>query len=167
MPYGWSGGRFDLGSAGVTEGTLAEVNPLYGVGAGHGAAVVLAVTKIEGVTQLVNGFLEEALAEKGIVAVEAVELLPQAIGGDDGAGSAHLGFPENVFQDRDIEVDIGDGEETPGVWTDQTLHTLQNFRRMILLAFGVIGRRGIEDDGENFAGNVESPGNGGTQVLQQ
>jgi hypothetical protein len=33
------------------------------------------VAEIEGVTQFVNGFFEQALAEQAIVAVEAVEFL--------------------------------------------------------------------------------------------
>ena len=113
-----------MGSAGFTQGVSAEVDPFDGVGTGHGTLVVLAVAEIESVAQFVNGFFEEALAEEGIVAIEAVELLAQTVRGDDGAGAAHLGFAENVFQDRNVEVDIGDREKAPSVRTEKRLHAL-------------------------------------------
>jgi len=37
------------------------------------------MVKMEGVAELVNGFFEQALAEQGVVAVEAIELLAQTV----------------------------------------------------------------------------------------
>jgi hypothetical protein len=90
------------------------------------------------VAQLVDGFFKEALAEQGIIPIESVELLVQAVGGNQGARAAHLGFSENVLQDWDVEIDIGNGKETPVMRTHQSLHALQEFGGMILLALGVI-----------------------------
>jgi len=45
------------------------------------------MVEIEGVADLVNGFFEQALAEQGVVAVEAVELLAQTAERNDGAGA--------------------------------------------------------------------------------
>ncbi len=73
----------------------------------HDAAVVLAVAQIEGMTQLMHGFLEETPAQQRKIRGKTIELLPQPVHGNHGARAAHLGFSENVFQDGDVKIDIG------------------------------------------------------------
>ena len=55
--------------------------------------------------------------------------------------------PENVLEDRDVEIDRGDANEPPAFHACQGLHALQQFQRAILLALNVIGRGGIEFEG--------------------
>ena len=153
-----------MGSAGLTQATLSQVNPLDGMRGRHDAAVVLAMAEIESVAQLVNGFFEQALAEQGIVAFEAIEFLAQAVSGNNGARPGHLGFSENVFQDGDVEIDVGHREPTPIPWAHQHLHAVQKFGGMILLALGMIGRSRIEPDRDNLTSNGETLWNCGAQV---
>ena len=43
--------------------TTLEVDPLYGVRGGHDTAVVVAVSQVQGVSQFMNSFLDQALAK--------------------------------------------------------------------------------------------------------
>src|SRR4029077_11675334 len=99
----------------------------------HDAAVVLTVTQAEGVPYFMNGFFNETSAKHGIVTIKPVELLPQPMHGNYGARTAHLGFSKNVFQDGDVKIDIRNREEPPVLRTNERLHALKNFRRVILL----------------------------------
>ena len=159
--------RFHLGLAGGTKRGFAEVDPFDGVAGGHGAAVVLAVTEIESVTEFVDGFFEEAMAEQGVVAIEAVELLVEAVGGDDGAGTSHLSFAEDVFQDGDVEIEVSDGKDAPILRADQRLHSLNDFGGMILLALGMVDLRRIECGGEDVAGHVQAARDGDAEVVEK
>ena len=49
------------------------------------------------------------------------------------AGPAHLRFAEDILQDRDIQIDIGDGQEAPVMRAHHRLHAMQNFGGVILL----------------------------------
>ena len=115
----WSGlgaefGRCDfvnLGAAGGAEGGGFEVDPFYGVGGGHHALVVIAMSEGKGVAKFVDSFFEQAGVEEGGIGREAVKFLAEAVGGQQGAGSLELSFAENEGEDRDVEIDGGDAEE--------------------------------------------------------
>jgi hypothetical protein len=125
------------------------------------------MVEMEGVTEFVNGFFEQSLAEQGVVEVEAVELLAQTVERNDGAGASQLRFAENVFQDWDVKIDRGDADDPPEFRAHQGLHALQQFRRVILLALNVVRRGGVELDGENLGPHSETPCNASAQVLKQ
>ncbi len=153
--------------AGAAEHGFAEVDPFDSVAGGHGAAVVLAVAEIEGVAEFVDGFFQEALAEQGVVAVEAVELLVEAVGGDYGARASHLSFAENVLENGDVEIEVGDGEDAPVLRADQRLHAAEDFGRMVLLALGVVDQCGIECGGEDGARHVQALRDGDAEVVEK
>ena len=73
----------------------------------------MAMMKIQGVTQFMDGFFEQSLAEQVMVAIEAVELLVQTMGGDNGATASHLGLAENVFQDGYVQVNVCHAQQAP------------------------------------------------------
>src|SRR5689334_951533 len=102
------------------------------------------MSEIEGVSQLVNTLFQQALAEQRIIAIKAIELLAQAVRGDDGARPAQLGLAEDVFQNWNIEVEVSDGKQPPDLWRHHRLHALQEFGRVILLALHMIGRSRIK-----------------------
>ena len=77
------------------------------------------MAQVQGVTQLVDGFFEETLAEQGIVPLETVKLLAQAVYGNHGARPAHLGFSEYILQDGNIEIEVGNGEQAPVLRADR------------------------------------------------
>src|SRR5690242_399574 len=53
----------NAGMAGGAEGALFQVNPFHRVGGSHGAAVVVAVGKVQSVSELVHGLFEQALEQ--------------------------------------------------------------------------------------------------------
>ena len=99
--------RLNLQLAGRAERASAQIDPLDGVGRGHGAAVILAVAELQSVAQFVNGFFEHALAQQRGVGSKAVKFLPQTVKRDKSASAAELSLAENVFQNRDVEIGSG------------------------------------------------------------
>src|ERR1019366_7763067 len=142
-------------------------DPFHGVGRGHGAAVVIAVRQIDGVAEFMDRFFNHALAKQFRVGEKAVYLLAQPVHGDHGAGSTHLRLAENEGKNRDVQIDGGYAQHSPGVGGKKTLHALQDFRRVVLLPFSMERELGIQPDWEHFAGDAESFFDGGPQILQQ
>ena len=60
-----------------------------------------------------NGFFQQALAQQSIVAIETIEFLPQPECGHDRARPPDLCFAKDIFQNRDVEIHVGDGEKAP------------------------------------------------------
>src|ERR1700758_1144915 len=102
-----------------------------------------------------DGFLDQALAEQGVIPVEAVEFLAEAVERNQSTRASHLCLPENIFQDGDIEIDAGDAEKPPVPWTHQSPHALENFRRMILLPLNMVSRNGVEFHGQDLTAGVQ------------
>jgi hypothetical protein len=125
------------------------------------------MTKVQRVPEFVNGFLQQALTEQGVILIQTIKFLPQSKGGHYGAGSAHLGLAENVFENWDIKIDLSHGEKAPVSWPNQALHALQDFRGVKLLALGMIGGGWVQCERENFAANRQPLGNCGAQVVEQ
>jgi hypothetical protein len=78
----------------------------------HDALVVFAVPEIQGVAQLVDRFFEETLIKQAVIPLKPVELLAQPVCGNDCTWAGHLRFSEDVFQNRDVEIDVGDRQHT-------------------------------------------------------
>ena len=60
---------------------------------------------------------------------QAVELLREAMVGDDGAGAAHLRLAKNKRQNRNVEIALGDGQQPPGVVVDVASASRREFPR--------------------------------------
>lgn len=60
------------------------------------------------------------------------------------ARPSDLRFAKHIFQDRNIEVDIGHGEKAPVARLQRSMHPLRDFRGMKLLAFGMKYRSWIQ-----------------------
>jgi len=129
----------------------------------HGALIILAVGEAESVTQFVHRLLQCPVAQQGGVGRQAVKLLPQPMGGDDGADAVQLRFAKDESQNRNIEVKGSHGENSPGAISGERTHTGEKIRGMELPPAGVKCRRGIERCPEHFARGAEP----GTQLKRQ
>jgi len=100
--------------------------------------------QMQSVSKLVYRFFEKSLSHQSRVIWQAVELLSQPKARDDGARSAHLRLAEYVLENRDIEINVGHCKDPPILRPDQSLHMMEDLRRMKLLPLGVIRGRRIE-----------------------
>jgi hypothetical protein len=78
-----------------------------------------------------------------------------------------LRFTENEGENRDVEIDRYYSQHSPGIGGKKTLHTMQDFRRMVLLPLSVVGKIGIQPDREYFAGDAKSILNDRAEIVQQ
>ena len=62
------------------------------------------------------------------VALQAVELLPQAIDRHQATGAANLRLAENERENRDIQIDTSDSQHPPRIGAHPALHGVQDFR---------------------------------------
>src|SRR5713226_6831861 len=81
-----------------------EVDPLHGMRGGHGAAVVITVGQVKGVSQFMDGLLPQSLAKQFFVRRETIELLPQAMSRNHSTKPAQLRLAKHEGQDWNIEV---------------------------------------------------------------
>ncbi len=117
--------------------------------------------------QLVDGFLQQTLIEQFNIWTKAVELLAEAVKRDQCAGAAHLGFAENVLQNWNVEIDTSNAQQAPILGMYKGLHAFQDFGRVILQSFGVVGRGGIQLRWEDFAVKRKTSGDGSAQSLEK
>jgi hypothetical protein len=80
---------------------------------GHRALVIFAVRQEESVSNFMHGLFEQPLLQYRDVWGKPIKLLPQAVCGYQTAGSANLGFSKNKRQDRDVQVDCRDAQNSP------------------------------------------------------
>ena len=146
---------------------FAQVDPLEGVGRCHHALIIRAMTQLKRVPKFMNGFFEQTLGQQGVILFQTVILLTQSEDRDDGARSAQLRLAENVFENRDIKIDLSHGEKALVSWPNQALHALQDFRGVKLLALGMIGGSWVQGEREDLAANRQSPGNRVLQIVEQ
>ena len=118
------------------------------MGRGHDAAPVVAVAQPEVVAQFVERFLEQAVAEFGLVGGVAIELLAEPVGGDQGAGAAQLGFAEDKREDRDEKIVRADAERGLG-------QGRENPRRVVLGPLRRPGKARVEGHRLDEAGNAQ------------
>ena len=102
-----------------------------------------------------DSFFEQARVEEGGIGGEAVKFLAEAVGGEERAGSLELGFAEDEGEDRDVEIDGGDAEETRRLRRFAVAHVRENFGGMILLPGDVVGEARVGLGGKKFARNQE------------
>src|SRR5579864_756581 len=159
--------RVEFIPAGVAHPVLPQIDPLHRVGRCHSALIILAMTQLKRVPEFVDGFFQQPLTQQGVILIQTVKLLPQPECRHDCARPAHLRLAENIFKNRDIKIDLGHGEKAPVSWPNQVLHALQDFRRVKLLALGMIARSWVQRERENFAANQQSLRNGVAQVVEQ
>lgn len=76
--------------------------------------------------QLVNAFLQQALAKQILIPIQPIKFLPEPKRRNHRTRPSDLRFTKNVGQDRDIKIDIGNGEQPPA-GRCQRLHSLENF----------------------------------------
>src|SRR5271165_4090507 len=100
-----------------------------------------------------------------MIGLKTVELLPQPVRREHGARATHLRFAENKSKNRDIEIDSRNPEQSPGIWGYQLLHTMQDFRGVILLPLPMERKLRIETDRKHLAPHAKNFFNGGTQIL--
>jgi hypothetical protein len=119
------------------------------------------------VSQFMNRFLNQALAEEFTVGRKAIEFLAQSVSGKHGAWAAHLRLAEDESKNRDVQIDGCDPQHSPGVRLKKGLHALQDFRRVVLLALSVECELRIKTGLKNFAWDAKNLFDGWTQILQQ
>jgi len=156
-----------LGKTGFTEKGVPKIDPLHCVRRSHGTAVVLAMAEIKGVTKFMNAFFEQTLAQQCVVGLEPVKLLAQAVIGNESAWAPHLRFSEHVFQNGDVQVDLGDGKQAPLFRPYEFAHSTEDLGRMILLPLRVVTRSGIEIQLQYLACNRKIARDGGTQIFEK
>ena len=81
---------------------IFQVNALDAVGRSHDAGPVEAMLQAEGVAELVDGFLFQAIVEQEAVRGKTIEFIVQATGGDESAAAIQLGFAEDESKNGDI-----------------------------------------------------------------
>lgn len=143
--------RFEFISTSVAKIALAQVNPFHRVRRSHHALTVLAMTQCERMPKFMNGFLQQALPQQGVILIQTIKLLPQPKGRYHGARSTHLRLAENIFKNWDIKIDFSHREKAPVSWPNQALHALQDFRGVKLLALGMIGGSWVQREREDLA----------------
>jgi len=114
------------------------------------------MVETECVTQFMHAFFQETDAEKILIPIESVKLLAQAVTRYQRAWTSYLRLTENVFQNRNVEINICDREKAPMPGLYESMHALQDLGGMVLLALGMISRSNIEFDRKNFASHVEA-----------
>src|SRR5271165_5138070 len=114
-----------------------------------------------------NCFFQNALAKYSLVGRKAIKFLTQAVPGEHGAGATHLRLAKNKSKNRNVQINGPDAQDAPRVGGDQTLHTLEDFRRVILLALAVEGELGIQRIRKNLAGDAKNFFHGRTKILKQ
>jgi hypothetical protein len=121
----------------------------------------------KGVTQLVNGFFQQALLQQLGVPSQPIKFLMKTVRRHKRAGASDLCLTENVLQDGNVQVDIRYGQQSPAAVRDLVMDALQNLRRVKLLSFHVIRSRGIQRRGKNFAPDRQVLRQRIAQALQQ
>ena len=81
--------------------------------------------QIEGVTDFVHRFLNQALSENPRIMGQPVKLLREPVKRNYGTGAAHLRLAENKRQNGNVEVDGGDAKYTPRAIGRVPLHSLE------------------------------------------
>jgi hypothetical protein len=86
------------------------------------------VWKREHVTDLVQRFFQQTLAEKDSIRRKSVEFLPQPVRGHNSAGTPELGFTKHKREDRDVQVQRSDTEEASlrGLRIHREIHPPKN-----------------------------------------
>ena len=142
---------FESIKAGVAQPMLAKVDPLDRVRRCHRAPIILTVSQVQRVSKLVNRFLQKSLSHQRIVVWQAVEFLTQPIRRDDAARSTQLRLAEYVLENRNVKINLGHSKNPPTLRSHDTVHSLEDLRRMKLLALGVIRGHRIEGNRQYFA----------------
>ncbi len=163
LAHGVEGALLAVGA----QGRLFQVDPFDGVGGSHGAGIVVAVREIDGMSDLVNGFLDEAVEQEIGVWRKSVKLLAQAMEGDDGARTSHLGFAEDKRQNGDVKIGGRDAEHAPCAAVRVFLHGLKNFGRMMLSALRMESDLGIEPLVENTDRDAKGIGERQSETVQE
>jgi len=91
----------------------------------------------------------------------------QPIGGDNAGGSAQLGLAVDVGQDRNEEIDVGQGQDFEGTGRRGFREPLQDRRRVVLLAAGIEGKGNVSQDGAYLGRSAEYPMNLAADLRQQ
>src|ERR1700722_16880693 len=72
------------------------------------------------------------------------------------ARTTHLSFAENERENRNIQVDHPNSQDSPSIGSYKILHALQKFRRMILLPLAMKGKLRIQLSWNNLTGNAKN-----------
>jgi hypothetical protein len=102
-------------------------------------------------SEFVDRFLAQSLVQEVEVSGKAVKFLPESMGGQDCAGTAHLGLAEHKCQDRDVQVHHSDAKDSPGIRPDAELHSAEDFGGVVLLALSMEGETGIDAAWQDLA----------------
>lgn len=154
-------------AAGGAEIGVLEIEFFDGVGGDHDAAPIVAVAESLGVAEFVEGLLDEAEVEGGVVGWEAVELLAKAVEGDEGGAPGHLGFAEDEGEDGDVEVGLGDAEQGDTVVEGSFGEAGEQGGGVGLAAEGIEGELAVEFGGADVAGDGEAAGEGGGEAVEE
>jgi len=76
--------------------------------------------------KFVNCFFPEPLRKQSVIALQPIELLPQAMERNNGKPPSQLGLPENILQNRNVQIDRSDAEYVKVCRAKKGLHPLQN-----------------------------------------
>src|ERR1039458_9879777 len=107
------------------------------------------------VSQFMHGLDQQPVGENVRICWQPVEFLPQTMIGNQRSGAAQLGFPKNESQNWDVEVQFRDSDQAPGAAVDVPLHPGQNFGGVVLLAFRVARKRGIDGWPQDLGGHTK------------
>ena len=124
------------------------------------------MAQVQRMSKLVNRFFQNPLSQQRIIVWQAIEFLAQSIGRHDRAGATHLRLAEYIFENRDIKINLGHPKNPPILRLHQSLHALQDLRRMKLLALGMIRGRRIERHRQYFATDRKPLRNRSAELLQ-
>ncbi len=69
----------------------------------------------EGVSQLVQHFFDDALAQQVFIGGKAVKLLAQTAERDDGNGTVEMRLSKEESEHRNRQVHVGDAEHADGI----------------------------------------------------
>lgn len=151
----------------MAQRTLLEVDPFHGVGRSHDTAVIITVGQVHGVPYFMNRFLYYAIAKEFMIGWKTIELLPQPMCREQGAGTTHLRFAENKSENRNIKIDGRNAQHSPGIGGYELLHAMEDFRGVILLPLPVKGELRVETDRKYSAWRAKKFLDGRRKILQQ
>jgi hypothetical protein len=84
------------------------------------------MAQLKGMSQLMDALLQQALAKQILIPIQPIKFLPEPKRRNHRTRPSDLRFPKNIRQNRDIKIDLGNGEQSPGA-RRQRLHSLQDF----------------------------------------
>ncbi len=111
--------------------------------------------EIEGVSDFVHRFFNQAICQNPRIMGQPVKLLREPVERNYCTWAAHLRLAEHERLNGNVEVDGGDAEYPPRAIGGVPLHGLEQFRGMVLPALRMKGKSRVEAPLQNAARDAE------------